>query len=81
MPLPSIGLTVPARVCDRCYNDIGGMLTKPAHTEQVLSSGEEDLTVNRMFEDKPERRRERRSAVVDELASRVQTSSLASPET
>jgi len=71
IPLPSLGITVPVRVCDRCYNDIGGTLTKQAAAKYA------SFSEGTAPEDKPERQRERRSAIVDELASRVQTSSLA----
>jgi len=78
---------VPSRVCDRCYNDIGGFLTGST----ILSeSCEEELlgetkTESRKIETdvttlpvstRPQRQRERRSFVVDELALRVQSSVL-----
>mmetsp|Transcript_5145 Transcript_5145/g.7959 ORF Transcript_5145/g.7959 Transcript_5145/m.7959 type:complete len:1185 (+) Transcript_5145:66-3620(+) len=87
IPLPSVGITVPSRVCDRCYNDIGGFLTGST----ILSeSCEEELlgetkTESRKIETdvttlpvstRPQRQRERRSFVVDELALRVQSSVL-----
>lgn len=28
VPLASLGITMPVRVCDRCYNDLGGVLTE-----------------------------------------------------
>jgi hypothetical protein len=87
IPLPSIGLTVPSRVCDRCYHDIDGMLTSPIGLTSSFV-GEDNHSLNRVparsassaapagGDDKPERQRDRRSAVVDELASRVQAKPL-----
>jgi hypothetical protein len=83
IPLPSIGLTVPTRVCDRCYNDIDGMLTGPkGMTSSYLDDsgiriGElemEDASVT--VGTRPERQRIRRSTVVDELANRIHSSPL-----
>ena len=75
IPIPPIGVTVPVRVCDRCYNDIGGMSTTPeAMTDSFLSSSvvvDKARDASNLDGTKPERQRERRSAVVDELASRV----------
>jgi hypothetical protein len=75
IPLPSIGLTTAARVCDRCYNDINGVLTGISSelTNSFLESdGVKTTPTGEQTEDKPERKRERRSAVVDELAARLQ---------
>ena len=89
MPLPSVGITVSVRVCDRCYNDQSGALTGRTGTglassyigevEAVISGSglDERQTVENVpekmggSEEQPERQRERRSAVVDELASRI----------
>jgi Lipase (class 3)/FYVE zinc finger len=87
IPLASLGLTVPVRVCDRCYNDIDGVLTSlPAdnassskHQRSTRNHADEPPQDNNNFYSKPERRRERRSAVVDELASRIQASPLSAP--
>lgn len=73
IPLPSIGLTTSTRVCDRCYNDINGILTgiSPEMTDSfVEQTNSQDFTED-VPQDKPERKRERRSAVVDEFASRL----------
>eukprot|EP00977_Amphora_coffeiformis_P004529 scaffold976_cov161-Amphora_coffeaeformis.AAC.7 len=73
IPLPSIGLTTATRVCDRCYNDINGVLTGIAPEMTSSFTGEtkvEEVTTD-TTESKPERMRERRSAVVDEFASRL----------
>jgi FYVE zinc finger len=59
VPIPSIGITVTVRVCDRCYHDIPCRVSAPSHSVNVVSG-------------QRVRRRDRRSAVVDELASRVQ---------
>ena len=78
-PLPSVGLMVPVRVCDRCYNDIGGAAmpsstgTISITTEPTECAGEihqyaqQESTIQK-------RRRERRSMVVDDLASRIHSS-------
>jgi hypothetical protein len=82
IPLASLGLTVPVRVCDRCYNDIDGVLTSPpvdnagSSKHQRSTRNHDEPQQDNIFYDKPERRRERRSAVVDELASRIQASPL-----
>jgi hypothetical protein len=74
IPLPSIGLTTSARVCDRCYNDINGVLTGVSSelTNSFIESDGLKTPASEPTEDKPERKRERRSAVVDELAARLQ---------
>jgi FYVE zinc finger len=87
MPLPSIGVTVPVRVCDRCYHDLGGVLTGRAPmrnsfmdeqgTLKVVLAGMSSKDTMRAVVDKPERYRERRSVVVDDLARRIKQSALA----
>jgi len=104
MPLPTIGISLPVRVCDRCYNDIGGVLT--GQTGEALTSSfiasESQQKANTIVAEQfvtgesvrssptsstspaldksvaepnqPERQRERRSLVVDELASRINAS-------
>jgi FYVE zinc finger len=82
IPIPSIGLTVTVRVCDRCYNDMDGLLT--AASEKMRKGASDDRMrprafgdpVGEGFADKPIRQRQKRSIVVDELASRVQASKL-----
>jgi hypothetical protein len=89
MPLPSIGLTVPVRVCDRCYNDQSGALTgrsgnslassfinEMISAESNVTSKEAAGSVKDGEKKQPERQRERRSAVVDELASRIHSTHL-----
>lgn len=95
VPIPSIGLAVPVRVCDRCYNDMGAhsvasssltssflALDEDEHHSRddasspgQLSSGQ-DTEVK--TEERPERKREKRSLIVDELASRMRSSALTS---
>lgn len=65
VPIPSIGLAVPSRVCDRCYNDMGSTTSKQSSAERLEAD-----------DGRPNRTREKRSSVVDELASRVQASAL-----
>jgi hypothetical protein len=78
IPIPSIGLTTAVRICDRCYNDSDGILNiadspssaKQTHLDLVAPNAHTPT-------DKPERHRQKRSVVVDELAQRVQASGLA----
>ena len=78
IPLPTLGITSPARVCDRCYNDIGGVFTGIGMTSSFLedSLGESHVSMKHCDKEEdcqPERQRERRSLVVDDLASRIQS--------
>jgi hypothetical protein len=92
VPIPSIGITVPVRVCDRCYNDMGNLSSasssmtssflvveeyeqsaieaSPSRTNHHGIGSEED------DDHRPERQREKRSVVVDDLASRIRSSAL-----
>ena len=78
IPIPSIGLTTAVRICDRCYNDSDGILNNGNS-----SSIDSQIRFNSLSRSeqssarKPERHRQKRSAVVDELAQRVQASGLA----
>lgn len=100
VPIPSIGLTVPVRVCDRCYHDMGGhSVASSSLTSSFLAIDEDEnhsrddgsspgrptLTVSGQDtgletkqEERPERKREKRSLIVDELASRMRSSALTS---
>lgn len=97
MPLPSVGITVSVRVCDRCYNDQSGAVAGQTGKSFLASSfievqGESEGEANGVLvgdternfrpdlpggkttdgsEERPERQRDRRSLVVDELASRI----------
>lgn len=65
------------RVCDRCYNDIGGVLTSPTMTNSVAGvddSPQPETSSNDAT--RPERQREKRSYVVDDLAKRIKSSAL-----
>lgn len=78
VPLPSIGITVPVRVCDRCYNDYAGVLAGDSVgglTSSYMEDGSSQKVQSGVSNgsSQPERRRERRSHVVDELASRIQS--------
>ena len=71
IPIPSIGITVPVRVCDRCYNGWGTM-----HGEfDVLPCDRVPMnthsSMNAKILEKKRASSSRRSAVVDELASRI----------
>uniref|UniRef100_A0A7S2XR53 sn-1-specific diacylglycerol lipase n=1 Tax=Attheya septentrionalis TaxID=420275 RepID=A0A7S2XR53_9STRA len=109
LPLPSLGITVPVRVCDRCYNDIGGALTgdngnglarsfianadagdgNVEFTQTTVEANEpvKDRAISdidraskidevkaHVRKSRPQRQRQRRSIVVDELASRIHPS-------
>ena len=89
MPLPSVGITVPVRVCDRCYNDQSGALTgrsgnglassfiremAPVELNETLKQAAGSVKDDEKKQ--PERQRDRRSAVVDELAARIHSTHL-----
>ncbi|CAJ1931602.1 unnamed protein product, partial [Cylindrotheca closterium] len=84
VPVPSVGLTIPVRVCDRCYNDMSGASTAKT-LESPISVSSENASPSKSFEKveypeadhRPERLRTKRSAVVDDLASRIRSSALA----
>eukprot|EP00980_Cylindrotheca_fusiformis_P004079 scaffold880_cov132-Cylindrotheca_fusiformis.AAC.75 len=91
VPIPSIGITVPVRVCDRCYNDMGcpsgassslssGFFAVEEYeqsvTEASLSRANHDDIDTHDDDSRPERQREKRSVVVDDLASRIRSSAL-----
>lgn len=83
MPVPSIGLTTPVRVCDRCYNDMSG--TSATSSMSPASFSIKNVSPSKSFEkvnyseadQRPERLRTKRSTVVDDLASRIRSSALA----
>ncbi len=85
VPIPSIGLTVPVRVCDRCYNDIkGGVSAAVSSSVSCIKASTNDGNTETNFssttpheeKQKPERTRQKRSAVVDDLVSRMRSSAL-----
>ena len=86
VPIPSIGLTVPVRVCDRCYNDIQGGVSAavsgsvgsvvPTIKGYPGESKHSKGTASDEEKKKPERTRQKRSAVVDDLVSRMRSSAL-----
>ncbi|OEU18634.1 hypothetical protein FRACYDRAFT_217262 [Fragilariopsis cylindrus CCMP1102] len=86
VPISSIGLTVPVRVCDRCYNDIlGGVSAASSPMTSSLLAGDEverslsdcsSASVHEEEKEKPERRRQKRSVVVDDLVSQMRSSAL-----
>mmetsp|Transcript_10857 Transcript_10857/g.17098 ORF Transcript_10857/g.17098 Transcript_10857/m.17098 type:complete len:1210 (-) Transcript_10857:22-3651(-) len=100
LPMPSIGITVPVRVCDRCYNDMGGISTQSSSMTSSFLAVDEDehafgespnkkspgdptiragsLDQEPKSEERPERKREKRSMVVDDLANRMRASALSS---
>ncbi|KAG7346309.1 FYVE zinc finger domain containing protein [Nitzschia inconspicua] len=92
VPIPSIGLTVPVRTCDRCYNDIMGgvsaassVMTSSYMGPEEGSATSSDSTPSRSaqsdgyvdeYDRRPERTRERRSVIVDDLVSQMRSSAL-----
>ena len=94
-PIPSIGLTVPVRICDRCYHDMGAQSVASSSLTSSFLAVDEDEQHSRddwsplgtfrkvvngssdmKRDERPERRREKRSLIVDELASRMRSSTL-----
>jgi hypothetical protein len=94
-PIPSIGLTIPVRICDRCYHDMGSHSAASSSLTSSFLAVDEDEQHSRdelslpgnlnigiggrndmKRDERPERRREKRSLVVDELASRMRSSTL-----
>jgi len=77
IPLPSLGLTVQVRVCDRCYHGMGNEVSASLNSSFVEESTKEKSRKYGRRDRKEdatqqkERTRERRSLVVDDLASRV----------
>eukprot|EP00538_Stauroneis_constricta_P012579 CAMPEP_0119560048 /NCGR_PEP_ID=MMETSP1352-20130426/13861_1 /TAXON_ID=265584 /ORGANISM="Stauroneis constricta, Strain CCMP1120" /LENGTH=1432 /DNA_ID=CAMNT_0007607917 /DNA_START=66 /DNA_END=4364 /DNA_ORIENTATION=+ len=94
VPMPSIGITAMVRVCDRCYNDINGTNSSRGSTrtlvnveddvglsDSMISPEEQHAAETSGSPDtspRPERKRDKRSLVVDELASRIRSSALTS---
>lgn len=99
--MPSIGITVPVRVCDRCYNDMGGISTvSSSMASSFLAVDEDENTFGELTskkdiadpsalsismdqelpkpEERPERKREKRSVIVDDLANKIRASALSS---
>jgi hypothetical protein len=74
--IPSIGIIVPSRVCDRCYN--GGELSLVDSTKHIgCVADDKKATAQSRVDEKPERTLPRRIKVVDDLARQVQISPLA----
>mmetsp|Transcript_30565 Transcript_30565/g.34860 ORF Transcript_30565/g.34860 Transcript_30565/m.34860 type:complete len:424 (+) Transcript_30565:1-1272(+) len=79
IPLPSLGLIAPVRVCDRCYHDMSGEISSIMRAsfmqdwESVSLQNKSCLIKDSSkTKSKPrERKRDRRSLIVDDLASRV----------
>eukprot|EP00529_Nitzschia_sp_RCC80_P000277 CAMPEP_0113443416 /NCGR_PEP_ID=MMETSP0014_2-20120614/2128_1 /TAXON_ID=2857 /ORGANISM="Nitzschia sp." /LENGTH=863 /DNA_ID=CAMNT_0000334373 /DNA_START=1 /DNA_END=2592 /DNA_ORIENTATION=- /assembly_acc=CAM_ASM_000159 len=90
VPILSIGLTVPVRVCDRCYNDIMGGVSAASSsmTSSFFAVDEDDHTLSdtsqgrpgrEVIDDesgRPERRRQKRNMVVDDLVAQMKSSAL-----
>ena len=92
LPLSELGITVPSRVCDRCYNDLGGVISdglgeegmsrsflagKDSIGHEGITNSKESVGINLHQENNVAGSgRQRRSVVVDELASRIPSVSL-----
>jgi hypothetical protein len=75
IPIPAIGIAVPVRVCDRCYNG-WGMLYGDIEADENLPSGGADTSTDTRSSTGERGGKKmascpRRSVVVDELASRI----------
>jgi len=72
VPIPAIGIYAPVRVCDRCYNG-WGTLYGSFDKNGAISKSDGALTDHQVknVEKKSFENNSRRSAVVDELASRT----------
>ncbi len=64
VPIPALGIPVPVRVCDRCYNGWGNLFSPSGEcaSQDYGPSGGGDKPIH-----------SRRSVVVDELAARIPT--------
>jgi hypothetical protein len=75
IPIPAIGITAPVRVCDRCYNGWGALYGDLEVSNNALSGGAgTSADMLSSMDNRGEKKRalsSRRSAVVDELASRI----------
>ena len=90
LPLPEIGINLPSRVCDRCYNDMGrvdrksedplsrsfhndegGISTNDVHHNDAMGSRIGQDQTNSTGIASSSNYRQRRSVVVDDLASRI----------
>ncbi|KAL9187576.1 hypothetical protein ACHAXT_001679 [Thalassiosira profunda] len=69
VPIPAIGITVPVRVCDRCYNGWGTLYADLPSDDEAGS--QEVAEASRKLDKSKGSGNTRRSAVVDELASRI----------
>ena len=69
VPIPALGISAPVRVCDRCYNR-WGTLYGGFDINESKCNGDGALT-DQLAEKRSVKNNSRRSAVVDELASRI----------
>lgn len=90
VPIPSIGVTVPVRVCDRCYNNIRGGVSAASSsmTSSFMAVDEDERTLSDSspgragsestdeIKERPERRRTKRSLVLDDLVCQMRSSAL-----
>lgn len=74
IPIPSIGITAPVRVCDRCYNGWGTLYGDLGVGDNAPGDGATLVDDQSSRDKRGEIKRKlgsRRSVVVDELASRI----------
>jgi len=74
LPIPAIGISAPVRVCDRCYNGWGALYGGDIDFGNDREKGEDGNASTETPSERGEKKvsaSSRRSAVVDELASRI----------
>mmetsp|Transcript_23987 Transcript_23987/g.51859 ORF Transcript_23987/g.51859 Transcript_23987/m.51859 type:complete len:1409 (+) Transcript_23987:314-4540(+) len=74
LPIPAIGISAPVRVCDRCYNGWGALYGGDIDFGNDREKGEDGNASTETPSERGEKTvsaSSRRSAVVDELASRI----------
>lgn len=85
VPIPCIGITIPSRVCDKCYNDGLTNMGEISLTESFVVGSDNDINsvefsdlhhgeLNQSIANKSVKGKLKRNLVVDELASRVNSS-------
>jgi Lipase (class 3)/FYVE zinc finger len=74
VPLPRIGLMIPVRVCDRCYHDMGGSMLMENSIDSCDLESLADSKAVKHDTSIVDHQKNRRSAVVDELASSIHSS-------
>jgi len=75
VPIPDVGINVASRLCDRCYHDMGSVLSDKNVLARSFTAGEKE---DERYSNLPEgdqfvlnKRNSKRSALVDELVMRM----------